>query len=195
MGWMSALAPDGRVYYFDEETGNRSWQPPCNHLGEVPRAMPVPAEAPILARGGERVVAGSISAKIDDMLVRLPSCCGLVRINPYWLRPWIGNLELEPPSCYDPCSWPRRLLGSLVYGLLFVPFIFSVRPPAACPRRTTERSTARLTRPPSPHALAAPPADAHGRRGDGLDQVRPYALAECLAQGHGLGNRRLPLLW
>lgn len=72
------------------------------------------------------MVAGSISAKIDDMLMHLPRCCGCRFIDPYCLRPWLGHPEREAPEWDDVCSWPQRLLGSLLYGVLFCPFALSL---------------------------------------------------------------------
>ena len=129
MVWLSAFASDGSVYYFDEDTGTRSWQPPSNQIGQVRCVGKAQEGHANLVKGGQREVAGTISAKIDDMLMRLPLCCGCRLINPYWLRPWISEADRSAPSCYDVCSWPRRLLGSLVYGVLFVPFISAVSRP------------------------------------------------------------------
>jgi hypothetical protein len=129
---MTALSPSGMPYYFEEESGNRSWQPPSNQPRppcagtftgtSAPSSV---AGLPSLTTVRERAIVGSISAKIDEMVVAVRNR-GVPLIDPYKLRPWIQQEAGEAPLCSNPLSWPRRLVGSLFYGVLFVPFIFSV---------------------------------------------------------------------
>ena len=69
---------------------------------------------------------GSISAKIDVMLLSLPLCRGVRVLDPHAVRPWAADEGRRKPSYANPCNWGRGLGGSVFYAVLFVPFIFAL---------------------------------------------------------------------
>lgn len=137
MEWTEATDPvSGRTYYYHPETGNTSWHRPSATKPQPPPQPPPRSKKGFLvgrvtdtgdeaipsaeASTTEREENSSIGDRIDAMILNMPSgirCMCLSTIE------WLGRGD---PSIYSLGGMLRLIVGPLVYGLLFVPFVFSV---------------------------------------------------------------------
>ena len=134
--WSAAVAPSGHTYYYTL-AGERTWEKPAGfdatfqvhaHMVGVTgssAALP-PAGEPAALSTTAGPARNTMSAKIDDMLETL-RWKGRPIISPARLRPWLHGQEgVLRAGSFDLRYGLHVACGSMVYGILFVPFVFAL---------------------------------------------------------------------
>ena len=130
------------------------WQAAAAHTTDRPAqiaaqfAVAIAGEGVASCSSGRQTEGGArrpstIGANIDFMITGDGSSAYRGRIDPYILRPWkrgppappaVGEDTPPPPPkppWWSPRLWAMTLVGSVFYGILFVPFIFAILQEAA----------------------------------------------------------------
>ena len=150
MGWITATTDDGRVYYYETSTGATSWTSPvedapqssAQQQPQQPQQMRAPARQALeieeavgeRASGEERsTVDGNdltavITGKIDTMLTGCP--CGFR----CFCATLMGAVRRQTGKTNRVCGCVRHFFGALLYGILFVPFVYALLQQAAMDR-------------------------------------------------------------
>lgn len=134
MAWAKKTTPTGEIYYYNSATNETSWELPAELHGSQSTVSDGSEKAP---KTQEEIVAESeagkaVLDKINSMIDHSPfparQCCLPFSqwLNAY--QPYSPHFSLRPFNIDVPTvpGIARLLIGPIVYGVLFVPFVFAI---------------------------------------------------------------------
>ena len=131
MAWLRSATADGTAYWYDDATFEVRWDAP-EAAGGAAAASTTTAAASTTTAAAAPNDAGVVLNKINATLEYMPLCMRC------WCAPCVRCLSARPPSLRSPVGIFRLVFGAVVYGVLFLPFVFALLQQSAMDRSAVD---------------------------------------------------------